>query len=268
MIGAEAACPAEAARLPPALTFRTASFGYGGRPAAERIDGIVQEGEALALVGPNGAGKSTLLKGIVGEAARLSGGVDLHGLRVADLAYLPQQPEIDRTFPIAVVEFAAAGLWRRLGPWRGYRPEHRAEIAAALERVGLTGLEGRLVGTLSGGQMQRLLFARTLLQDARLILLDEPFAAIDAETEAALLRILSGWRAEGRTVLAALHDLTQVRAVFPQTLLLAGRPVAWGATEAVLTPANIARAYRRGSPEPSAPPGLGAIAALGAPAAP
>jgi zinc/manganese transport system ATP-binding protein len=257
-----------AAHVAPALEVRRLTVSYSAQPVLWDVDAEFPQGTLSAVVGPNGAGKSTLLKGIVGEAARLSGGVDLHGLRVADLAYLPQQPEIDRTFPIAVVEFAAAGLWRRLGPWRGYRPEHRAEIAAALERVGLTGLEGRLIGTLSGGQMQRLLFARTLLQDARLILLDEPFAAIDAETEAALLRILSGWRAEGRTVLAALHDLTQVRAVFPQTLLLAGRPVAWGATEAVLTPANIARAYRRGSPEPSAPPGLGAIAALGAPAAP
>jgi zinc/manganese transport system ATP-binding protein len=209
-----------------------------------------------------------LLKGIVGQAARISGAVELHGLRVADLAYLPQQPEIDRTFPISAVEFAAAGLWRRLGPWRGYGPEHRAEIAEALEQVGLTGLEGRLIGALSGGQMQRLLFARTLLQNARVILLDEPFAAIDAGTEAALLRILTAWRAEGRTVLAALHDLTQVRAEFPHTLLLAGRPVAWGPTEAVLTPANIARAYGRELPGLATMPGLAAIPALAAPAAP
>ena len=230
---------------PPALTFRAASFGYAGRAAVEDIDGIVPRGQVLALVGPNGAGKSTLLKGIVGEAARLSGSVDLAGLRVPDLAYLPQLPEIDRGFPITAIEFAATGLWRKLGPWRRYRPEHRATVREALGRVGLSGLEERLIGALSGGQMQRLLFARTLLQDAPLVLLDEPFTAVDAQTEADLLGIVRGWRAEGRTVIAALHDLTQVRAVFPATLLLAGRPVAWGRTADVLTPENLARANGR-----------------------
>ena len=251
---------------PAALTFRAASFGYAGRVAVEAIDGAVPRGQVLALVGPNGAGKSTLLKGIVGEAARLSGSVDLHGLRVPDLAYLPQLPEIDRGFPITVVEFAATGLWRKLGPWRRYRPEHHAEVRKALGRVGLSGLEGRLIGALSGGQMQRLLFARTLLQDAPLVLLDEPFTAIDAQTEADLLGIVREWRAEGRTVLAALHDLTQVRAVFPDTLLLAGRVIAWGRTDDVLTPQNLARANGRELLDPALADTAetAALAALGA----
>jgi zinc/manganese transport system ATP-binding protein len=257
---------AEAGGAPPALTLWAASFGYAGHAAVEGVDGAVLRGDVLALVGPNGAGKSTLLKGIVGEAARLSGSVDLHGLRVPDLAYLPQLPEIDRSFPITVVEFAATGLWRRLGPWRRYRAEHHAEVRGALGRVGLSGLEGRLIGALSGGQMQRLLFARTLLQDAALVLLDEPFTAVDAQTEADLLDIVRGWRAEGRTVIAALHDLTQVRAVFPQTLLLAGRPVAWGRTEDVLTPQNLARANGRERLDPALADlaETAALAALGA----
>ena len=251
---------------PPALTLRAASFGYAGRPAVRSVDGVVAHGAVLALVGPNGAGKSTLLKGIVGEAARLSGSVDLHGLRVPDLAYLPQQPEIDRSFPITVVEFTATGLWRKLGPWRRYRPEHHAAVREALDRVGLSGLESRLIGALSGGQMQRLLFARTLLQDAPLVLLDEPFTAIDAQTEADLLRVVRGWRAEGRTVIAALHDLSQVRAVFLQTLLLAGRPIAWGETADVLTPQNLARANGRERLDPilADTADTAALAALGA----
>jgi zinc/manganese transport system ATP-binding protein len=250
---------------PPALTFRAASFGYAGRPAVCDIDGAVARGDVLALVGPNGAGKSTLLKGIVGEAARLAGSVDLHGLRVPDLAYLPQQPEIDRSFPITVVEFAATGLWRRLGPWRRYRPEHQTAVRKALGQVGLFGLESRLIGALSGGQMQRLLFARTLLQDAALVLLDEPFTAIDAQTEADLLDVVRGWRAEGRTVIAALHDLAQVRAVFPQTLLLSGRPIAWGETADVLTPDNLARANGRARLDPALADAAetAALAALG-----
>ncbi|NNM71547.1 metal ABC transporter ATP-binding protein [Enterovirga aerilata] len=248
----------------PALTFRAASFGYGGRPAIQGVDGAVMRGEVLALVGPNGAGKSTLLKGIVGEAARLSGDVDLHGLRVRDLAYLPQQPEIDRSFPITAIEFAATGLWRRLGAFGRYRPEHRAEVADALARVGLAALEGSLIGALSGGQMQRLLFARTLLQDAPLILLDEPFTGIDAATEADLLGIVGLWREQGRTVVAALHDLAQVRAAFPRALLVAGRVIAWGDTAAVLTAGNLARANGRELAPPADPAADAALAALGA----
>jgi zinc/manganese transport system ATP-binding protein len=256
----------EAGRSPPALTFRAASFGYAGLPAIAGIGGTVRRGEVLALVGPNGAGKSTLLKGVVGEAARLTGSIDLHGLRVPDLAYLPQQPEIDRSFPITAVEFAATGLWRRLGPWGRYRPEHRAEVSHALSRVGLQGLEGRLIGALSGGQMQRLLFARTLLQDAPLVLLDEPFTAIDAQTEADLLAIVRAWREEGRTVIAALHDFAQVRAVFPRALLVAGRVIAWGPTDEVLTPENLARANGREFIDPALADAAenAALAALGA----
>lgn len=218
----------------PALTLRKASFGYGGRAVLGDVDGTIAPGELLALVGPNGAGKSTLLRGIVGEAALLAGQVDLAGLRSPDIAYLPQGPEVERSFPITVAEFASLGLWPRLGAWgRIGRPE-RLEVAEALERVGLAGQASRGIGALSGGQMQRLLFARTLLQDAPLILLDEPFTAIDHTTTTELMVLVQDWHRAGRTVLAALHDLGQVRAEFPRTLLLEGRPVAWGATEDVL----------------------------------
>ena len=141
-------------------------------------------------------------------------------------------------------DFVGTGLWRATGFFGGMGKAARDKIAQALAAVGLNGFENRAIGTLSGGQMQRMLFARVLLQDARLIVLDEPFNAIDAKTSADLLALVQRWHGEGRTVLAALHDMDLVRANFPETLLLARGPVAWGATAQVLTAENLAEARR------------------------
>ena len=136
------------------------------------------------------------------------------------------------------------GLWRRAGLFGGIGRKQRALIEAAIAAVGLTGFEERSIGTLSGGQMQRMLFARLLLQNARVIVLDEPFNAIDAKTSADLLALVQRWHSEQRTVLAALHDIELVKANFPEALLLAREPVAWGATGEVLTPENLLKARR------------------------
>jgi zinc/manganese transport system ATP-binding protein len=224
-----------------AVVFHDVTLGYDRHPAVHHIDGQVPRGELLAVVGPNGAGKSTLLKGVVGELKPLSGRIDLDGLKKSDIAYLPQQIEIDRTFPISVFDCVAMGLWREIGAWRGVDHERNGEVERALDTVGLVDLAGRPVGALSGGQFQRVLFARLLLQDARLILLDEPFRAVDTKTVADLIALILRWHGEGRTVLAALHDIDQVRAHFPSTLLLAREVVAWGETRKVLTPANLAK---------------------------
>lgn len=226
---------------PPALRFRDLTLGYGRRPAVHHLDGDVPEGDLVALVGPNGAGKSTLLKGILGEAARLGGSIDLCGRRVAEMAYLPQRAEIDASFPIGVQDFVATGSWPRLGAWRRADAAEERRVADALDRVALTGFEDRPIGTLSGGQMQRVLFARTIVQDSQLILLDEPFAAVDERTAAELIGVVRNWHAEGRTVLVSLHDLAQVRQAFPTALLLAREPIAWGPTASVLTPDNLRR---------------------------
>jgi zinc/manganese transport system ATP-binding protein len=225
----------------PAITFHNLTLGYDRHPAVHHITGEVPRGELLALVGPNGAGKSTLLKGIIGELKPLGGSLDLDGLTKSDIAYLPQQIEIDRSFPISVFDCVAMGLWREIGVWRGLGTADEAAVTRALVRVGLQDLGDRPVGALSGGQFQRVLFARLLLQDAALILLDEPFRAVDTKTVADLIQLILSWHAEGRTVLAALHDIAQVRAHFPATLLLARDVVAWGETRKVLTPANLAR---------------------------
>jgi zinc/manganese transport system ATP-binding protein len=157
---------------------------------------------------------------------------------------LPQVAEIDRTFPISVYDMVAMGLWRSKGLFGGIARGDRGRIEAAIGAVGLTGFEERAIGTLSGGQMQRMLFARLLLQDARVIVLDEPFNAIDAKTCADLVALIRRWHGEQRTVLAALHDIELVRTTFPEALLLAREPVAWGLTPEVLTADNLLKARR------------------------
>jgi zinc/manganese transport system ATP-binding protein len=225
----------------PAISFHDLTLGYDRHPAVHHIDGEVARGELLAIVGPNGAGKSTLLKGIIGELKPLSGSLSLDGLSRHDIAYLPQQIDIDRSFPISVFDCVAMGLWRKIGAWRGLDAKAKQAVAGALATVGLQDLCDRPVGALSGGQFQRVLFARLLLQDASLILLDEPFRAVDTKTIDHLITLILRWHRERRTVLAALHDIEQVRTYFPTTLLIAREVVAWGETAKVLTPANLAK---------------------------
>jgi len=226
------------------LQFSDVTLGYDRHPAVHHLAGDVAKGALLAVIGPNGAGKSTLFRGIAGILKPLAGAISRCGLDARDIAYLPQAAEIDRSFPITVFDFVGTGLWRATGLFGGIGATERVRIARALAAVGLTGFENRSIGTLSGGQMQRLLFARVLLQDAQLIVLDEPFNAIDARTAADLLMLVKHWHAEGRTVLAALHDFELVGAHFPQALLLAREVVAWGATSGVLTADNLAEARR------------------------
>jgi zinc/manganese transport system ATP-binding protein len=226
------------------VQFRDVTLGYDRHPAVHHLSGEVAPGALLAVVGPNGAGKSTLFRGLVGILKPLAGSIQTGGIDPKDIAYLPQTGDIDRSFPISVFDFVGTGLWRQTGFFGGIGNGARENIGRALAAVGLRGFENRGIGTLSGGQMQRMLFARVVLQDARLIVLDEPFNAIDAKTSADLLTLVGQWHAEGRTVLAALHDMELVRAHFPQTLLLARGKVAWGSTVEVLTADNLAEARR------------------------
>jgi zinc/manganese transport system ATP-binding protein len=223
-----------------ALAFNDVTLGYDRHPAVHHLNGTVEAGALLAVVGPNGAGKSTLFKGIVGAIKPLAGRIEFGGVAAHDIAYLPQIAEIDRTFPISVYDMVATGLWKRAGAFGGLTQHDVVE--RALATVGLTGFEQRPIGTLSGGQMQRMLFARVLLQDARVIVLDEPFNAIDVKTVGDLLGLVRRWHGENRTVMAALHDIQLVEQHFPQTLLLAREPVAWGDTAQVLSAGNLRKA--------------------------
>ena len=171
-----------------AIALHDLTLGYDGHPAVHHLSGVFAAGSMTAVVGPNGSGKSTLLKGITGILRPLGGRIERGGLRISQIAYLPQQAEIDRSFPITVLDLVALGLWKRLGMFGGMRKELWGEARQALTSVGLDGFELRAIGELSAGQFQRVLFARLLLQDCPVILLDEPFTGIDTRTTADSLR--------------------------------------------------------------------------------
>jgi zinc/manganese transport system ATP-binding protein len=222
------------------VTFEDLTLGYNSHPAVHHLNGAVRRGSLTAVVGANGSGKSTLMKGVIGVLKPMAG-----ACRTApgvSLAYLPQQSELDRSFPARVVDLVSLGLWPRCGLLRRYRRADRQAVANALAAVGLEDFEKRPIDTLSGGQLQRALFARVLVQDADLILLDEPFNAIDAKTVADLIELILRWHGEERTVMVVVHDLNLVRQHFPEALLLARRPVAWGDARETLAPENLLRA--------------------------
>lgn len=224
------------------LTFQDVTLGYERHPAIHHLSGSLHVGSLTAIIGPNGAGKSTLLKGIAGLIRPFTGKIITEQLQRKDIAYLSQQTEIDRNFPISVFDMIQMGQWHQIGAFRGTNSKLIERVLEVLNIVGLNGFEKRLIGSLSTGQFQRVLFARLLLQDARLVLLDEPFSVIDSRTTIDLLNIINLWHKEGRTVVTVLHDFEQVRKHFPETLLLARELVAWGPTADVFAPENLLRA--------------------------
>lgn len=220
------------------------TVAYDRHPAVHHLTGEFPAGSLTAVVGPNGAGKSTLLKAIVGLAPLAEGHIDRGGLSRRDIAYLPQQAELDHRFPISVLDTVLMGAWRSVGIFAGITGAARGRAVEALEAVGLRGFAARGIDSLSAGQFQRVLFARMMLQDAPIILLDEPFNAIDSKTTADLLEVVRRWHGERRTVIAVLHDYDQVREHFPNALLVAREPIAWGKTAEVLSPRNLLAARR------------------------
>ena len=223
----------------PIIELEHVSLGWRDKVALRDMSGQFLAGGLYALVGPNGAGKSTLLKGLIGEIAPVQGQIRLNLDASTELAFLPQQADIDRSFPITVYDVVAMGAWSRIGAWRGMNAKEHARTQQALETVGLAGFSARSINTLSGGQFQRALFARLLVQDASVILLDEPFSAVDTDTTQDLLALVLDWHAQGRTVIAVLHELDMVRRHFPTSVLLGGQLVAWGESETVLSPENL-----------------------------
>jgi zinc/manganese transport system ATP-binding protein len=215
------------------LLLREVTVRYGRRLAIEAVSGAFAAGSLTAVVGANGAGKSTLLAAIAGVVRLAGGAVERTGRQ--HLSYLPQLAAIDRDYPLTVRELITLGGWREFGAFRAPPPRLAARAAAEAARLGLDGRLRRPIGELSVGELQRALFARLILEDAAIVLLDEPFAAVDAPTIALLLEELARWHREGRTVIAVLHDLALVRQHFPQTLVLARRCLAWGATATALS---------------------------------
>lgn len=221
---------------PRELSVRDLTVTHGRHPAVHHVSFRLAPGQMMALVGPNGAGKSSLLHAVAGLHLPAEGRIEGAG----QVALLPQASALDRSFPLTCRDAVLFGLWGEAGAFR--RIPNAGRVADALAAVGLSGFEKRPVGSLSAGQFQRVLFARLLLQDAPVILLDEPFNALDARTAADLLAVVRRWHGEGRSILAVLHDLDLVRREFPTTLLLAREVVACGATEDVLSAQNRLRA--------------------------
>lgn len=216
------------------IGLRDLTLGYAKHPVLQQVNADIPKGALLAIVGANGAGKSTLLKALMGELKPLDGRIELQGFDGRDIAYLPQRSSFEHSFPMNVYDCAAMGLWRQIGAFGMVSALQEKRIEQALAVVGLAGMEHEPLPNLSGGQMQRVLFARLLLQDAPVILLDEPFNAVDEATIRDLMALLQQWHEQGRTVLAVLHDLELVRHYFPETLMLAHGSASLGETCEVL----------------------------------
>lgn len=220
------------------------ALGYAGLAAVRHLNGAVASGSLTAIVGPNGSGKSTILKGLAGLLNPLSGHIERCDIAHHQIAYLPQTGELDLNFPSTVFDLVSMGLWKKRGAFAGYNTADQTSVSAALERVGLRDFTREQINGLSGGQLQRALFARLIVQDAPVILLDEPFSAIDENTTEDLMALIMEWHNQGRTIMAVLHDFEFVKMHFPQTLLLAKRPFAWGATSEVLHSTSLANMTR------------------------
>jgi zinc/manganese transport system ATP-binding protein len=235
------ACRVVGAVTPP-ITLTDLTCVHDRRPAVHHLSGCFAPASLTAVVGPNGAGKSTLLRAIAGLHDVDTGVIDRGGLHADRIALLPQASALDLAFPISCADVVASGAVGRSGAFAALPPATVDVAAAALERVGMRGFGRRLIGSLSAGQFQRVLFARLMVQDAPVILLDEPTSAVDTRTAGDLLAIIQGWHREGRTVIAVLHDLDLVARAFPQTLLMAREAIAWGNTAQVFTAENRVRA--------------------------
>ena len=213
------------------------TVAYEKHPAIHHVNLTIKKGDLLAIVGPNGAGKSTLLNALAGHPTVVKGSIK--GLHPNEVAYLPQQKQIDQTFPITVSDLVAMGLHAKVSWYKSMCWSQQQKCKLAIAAVGLQGFEQRMINTLSGGQMQRALFARVLIEDKLIILLDEPFNAIDHKTINDLTEVIKSWHKDKRTVVMVLHDLDYVRTHCPKTFLLARQSIGFGKTQEVLTKNNI-----------------------------
>ncbi|MBF9041878.1 ATP-binding cassette domain-containing protein [Rhodobacterales bacterium HKCCE4037] len=229
------------------LAVRGLTVSYGEKPALFSLDASFPAGKMSAIVGPNGAGKSTFLKAALGLIPKVSGEVSVFGRevdRVRDrIAYLPQRASVDWDFPTTARDVVLMGLYGQVGLWRRITGQHKAHALACLDRVGMADFADRQIGQLSGGQQQRVFLARALAQGADLFLLDEPFAGVDAATEAAIIDVLKSLQAEGRSVIAVHHDLSTVAEYFDHVLLVNLRRIAEGPVATTFTADTLADAY-------------------------
>jgi len=229
------------------LAVRGLTVSYGEKPALFSVDATFPAQTMSAIVGPNGAGKSTLMKAALGLIPVVSGQVSVFGRPVAAardrIAYVPQRASVDWDFPTTVIDVVLMGRYRKLGLFGRVTRAERVLATDALARVGMEGFATRQIGQLSGGQQQRVFLARALAQEADLYLLDEPFAGVDAATERAIIEVLKGLKAEGRSVIAVHHDLSTVADYFDHVFLVNVRAMAEGPVATTFTPEALAQTY-------------------------
>lgn len=207
--------------------------GYEGMAITPSLSGVIRKGSMTAIVGLNGCGKSTLLKTLAGFIPPVSGVVHWSPSRPT-IGWLAQRHALESQFPLTVLDVVSQGAWPRISLLRGLRNDVRRRIQASLARVGLTEMAKTPIEELSGGQFQRMLFARVWVQRAPLVMLDEPFTGIDEATAHDLMGVIQEMHQQGQTVLAVLHDNQRVADYFPETLLLAPQNACWGPTHEVL----------------------------------
>lgn len=229
------------------LSIHDMTVAYHRRPVLWDIEFDAPAGKLIGLIGPNGAGKSTLLKAVLELVPKASGRVMVYGRPYARqrhlVAYVPQRESVDWDFPVDALDVVAMGRYGKIGWLRPVSRQHTAAAMNALERVGMADFAKRQISQLSGGQQQRVFLARALAQEARLYLMDEPFASVDAATEKAIIRVLSDLRDAGQTVIVVHHDLETVPEYFEHVLLLNMRVVAQGPTATTFTSDNLRKTY-------------------------
>lgn len=239
-----------------AVNIRDLTAGYPDNLVLRNVSWQVQRGTLSAIIGPNGGGKSTLLKAAVGllqpfeyTTMELLGHSPKKGRK--KVAYLPQQEEIDWSFPITVLDVVLQGRLLRHGLWGRYSKEDHLVTREALEFFGMEKHQHTQIGSLSGGQRQRVFLARALVQEADLILLDEPSTGLDANAQHELADLFSSLRDDGKTIVAATHDLNCLTECFDHVLALDGQVLVEGKPEEVLTEANMVRLFARHFPKVS-----------------
>ncbi len=229
------------------LSIHDMTVAYHRKPVLWDVDLDVPPGKLVGIVGPNGAGKSTLIKAVMDLIPRASGRVRVFGKPYRQqrhrVGYVPQRESVDWDFPVSALDVVTMGRYGRIGWFRPVLRRHREVAREALERVGIADLAHRQISQLSGGQQQRTFLARALVQEADLYLMDEPFAAVDAATEKAIVRLLQDLRTAGKTCLVVHHDLQTVPEYFDHLILLNMRVVAHGPTAEVFTQENLHKTY-------------------------
>lgn len=229
------------------LSIRDLTVAYHRKPVLWNVSLEVPSGSLVGLVGPNGAGKSTLLKAVVGMMPRISGEVTVYGENYAAnrrrVAYVPQRETVDWDFPSTALDVVMMGTYGKLGWFRRAGTRQRQSATDALRKMEIEHLAHRQISQLSGGQQQRTFLARSLVQDADLYFMDEPFAAVDAATERAIITLLRELRQQGKTIIVVHHDLHSVPEYFDRLILLNLRLVASGPTSEVFTEANLQKTY-------------------------